>query len=285
MKIKLFTVLVALFIISHTVAQVNLNDYKYVVVPKKYGFLKEENQYRLNELAQFLFNKIGFETVMEGDNYPEDLIRNRCLGLKSDVIKDSGLFKTKLNIELKDCNDQVVYTGQVGESREKDYEKSYNEALRNAFKSFDGRAYKYVPKVNTGKAEDLIVAKTNKESVEEIKELKKEIETLKQEKIADGIPTEEAKINITETTTIIETKTSLGNNKDVSNVLYAQATENGFQLVDSTPKVVYRLQKTGLDNVFLLESKSALLYKKGENWMLEYYDNNVLKQEVLNIKF
>ena len=138
--------LLAFFIISSTFAQSNLNNYKYVIVPKKFEFLKEANQYRLNELTEFLFNKYGFQALMEGDSYPDDLLKNRCLALKSNLIKDSGLFKTKISVELKDCNDQVVYTSEVGESREKDYEKAYNEAVRNAFKSFETVNYQYVPK-------------------------------------------------------------------------------------------------------------------------------------------
>ena len=67
--------------------------------------------------------------------------------------------------------------------------------------------------------------------------------------------------------------------------MYAQEIENGFQLVDSSPKVVYKIKTTGLDNTFLVEDKDAIIYKKGDMWVLEYYSGSVLKQEELNIKF
>ena len=73
--------------------------------------------------------------------------------------------------------------------------------------------------------------------------------------------------------------------KVIEGVLYAQEIENGYQLVDSTPKVVYKVKKTHLDQVYLVEGKSAIVFKKGDDWVVEFYENNVLKQLTLNIKF
>ena len=70
-----------------------------------------------------------------------------------------------------------------------------------------------------------------------------------------------------------------------SNVLYAQEIENGFQLVDSSPKVIYRIKNTSLKNVFLVEGKNAMVYKKGDDWVIEYYSGSTLEQDPLNIKF
>ena len=119
MKTSFISILMICFFISSISSQTNLNEYKYIIVSKKYDFLKEADQYQLNSLSKFLFNKYGFTALMEGEVYPEDLIRNRCLALKADALKNTGMFKTKLNIELTDCNDRVVYVSDVGESREK----------------------------------------------------------------------------------------------------------------------------------------------------------------------
>ncbi len=270
MKNKIFTIIISLIFIFEAFSQSNLNNYKYVIVPKKYDFLKEENQFRLNELTKFLFEKHKFSTLMEGENYPDDLLRDRCLALKSDVINDSGLFKTKLKVELKDCNNQVVYSSEFGETREKDFGKAYTEALRNAFISFETVSYKYEPK-------------ENKESLQGNEDLTKE--SLKEESSVVEIPTNETKAIAVPALAVIESTNKPSNEINVSNILYAQATENGFQLVDSSPKVVYKIQKTGLNNVFLVAGKNGVLYEKDGNWILEFYENNNFKQETLNIKF
>ena len=59
MKNKIL-VLVTLFIGLSIHAQSNLNQYKYVIVPKKYEFLKEANQYQMNALTKFLFENRVF---------------------------------------------------------------------------------------------------------------------------------------------------------------------------------------------------------------------------------
>ena len=75
--------------------------------------------------------------MVEGEQYPDDLAGNVCMGLTSDVEKGKGMFKTKLNVVLKNCQGGVIYTSEVGESRIKEYDKAYSDALRNAFKSFE----------------------------------------------------------------------------------------------------------------------------------------------------
>ena len=291
MKIKFFTIMMSLVFMASAFSQSNLNDYKYVIVPKGYDFLKGNNQYRLNELTKFLFEKQGFLTLMEGENYPDELIKNRCLALKSDVTKDSGLFKTKLSVELKDCNDQAVYTTQVGESREKDFGKAYNEALRDAFKSFNGMNYHYVPKQINEVVETKEEHNNNVAVVQEIQQLKEEIKNLKQEKktevVEAVVPQMAEKMEaIVNVNPIEKGHVKKADVKVVSSdVLYAQPIENGFQLVDSSPKVVYKIKKTSLENVFLVEGFDGTLLNKKGQWILEYYENGSLKQKVLNIKF
>jgi len=238
----------ALFVCALGVSQTNLNAYKYVIVPNKYDFLKDADQFQLNSISEFLFNKKGFIAIMKDAAYPEDLKNNPCLALTSDLINDKKLFKTKFTIVLKDCNNKLVYKSKVGESREKEYKVAYNQALRNAFKSFSSINYKYEP--------------THDLKEDEVTEVKKN-----------------------EMTTVSETMPSISDSNTVSKVLYAQPINNGFQLVDSTPKVRFKLLKTSNNNVFIVEGKEAIIYKSNENWLFEFYEKGILKQELLEIKF
>lgn len=280
MKTKFLLLLVGYFMATNVFSQSNLNNYKYIIIPKKYSFLKDDDQFKLNSLTKFLYNKYGFEAFMEGETYPDDLNSDRCLALTSDLIKDSSIFKTKLQIQLKNCNGLSIYTTQVGENREKDYNKAYNQALRSAFKELETINYQYVP-VNT-KSQLVVKEVTDQtEVVNEIAQLRAEIENLKQDKINQAVTTETPEASVTS----IESSKVISTNNKGAEVLYAQAIENGFQLVDSTPKVAYKIKNTSMENVFMVEGKNATLYKKGDNWIMEYYENDVLKQDVLNIKF
>lgn len=70
-------------------------------------------------------------------------------------------------------------------------------------------------------------------------------------------------------------------------LLFAQPIANGFQLVDSKPQVVLRIYKTSKADSFTAISNSynGLVFKKGEDWYFEYYKDDVLISEKLNVKF
>lgn len=280
MKNKIL-VLVTLFIGLSIHAQSNLNQYKYVIVPKKYEFLKEANQYQMNALTKFLFEKQGFSTLMEGESYPDDLLKDRCLALNSNVIDDSSLFKTKLSVVLKDCNGRFVYTSNVGETREKDYSKAYQMALRNAFKSLETMDYKYEPVKNNSKPENVVEKAVAAKTVTDVTQ---ENKTLNDKKV---IEKNTAEINNNTTSAVVassilkekESKT------ETSNVLYAQAIKNGYQLVDSTPKVVMILLETAKADTFIVKSDNAIVYKEDGFWYISRNDGLKPETELINIKF
>lgn len=147
-------------------SQDQVNNYKYILVPEKYGFFDEADKYQLNSLTKFLFNKYGFTVFKEGEELPLDLQDNGCLALRADLVRNSGLFLTKLNVELRDCRGTVVYTSGEGSSKEKDYRRSYQEALRESFKSIERLNYNYQPKNQVKPVEKGVVgqiADTNRE--------------------------------------------------------------------------------------------------------------------------
>lgn len=126
----------------------SLNTYKYIIVPESYAFLKNEpNKYELNALTKFLFNKYGFQALLSTEEKPVDLQQNRCLGLTADILNESSLFTTKLQVVLNDCDAREVYQTQVGKSKIKEYKPAFHEALREAMKEFGSVQYAYRPAV------------------------------------------------------------------------------------------------------------------------------------------
>ena len=121
----------------------SINDYKYAIVPSKFSFLKEQNQYRLNMLTKMLMEKYGFVTYFDTDVLPTEIANQNCNKVLVDVLKEGNMFVTKLTVVLKDCKNNILYTSTEGKSREKEYQVAYNQALREAFNSFDILGYKY----------------------------------------------------------------------------------------------------------------------------------------------
>jgi len=118
---------------SNVFGQEVLNSYKYVIVPAQYEFQSSADQYQINSLTKFLFEKKDFDVLLSTDAYPQELAANPCLALKAVLVKESGLFTTKVKINLVDCFNATVYSTKLGTSKIKEYQKAYHEAIRDAF--------------------------------------------------------------------------------------------------------------------------------------------------------
>ncbi len=273
-------------------AQVELNNYKYIIVPKKFDNFKKENKYKTSTLIKHLFTQEGFITAYD-DALPEELNSNRCLGLLVFLNDESSLFTTKTSLILKDCSSQEVFRTQTGTSKIKDYNGAYSEALTEAFGSIKVLDYKYVPK--NGNSEPLTVSFKN-----DVKNVEKKIMKEPKNKVDDVVVIQEAtpekqlyksnepvESNIKKAEPIVAKVDSIVANTPMAEVLYAQEIANGFQLVDSTPKIKIKLFKTSLPDYYIAQAdnKNGAVYKKEGKWYFEYYSDNNLKTEELNIKF
>ena len=130
----LFLTLVIIVTCSNlSLAQKRLSDYSFVVVPDEFEFLSKANQYQLNDMAKYYLTKNGFNTYYFSELPSVD----NCDGLWADVESISGFTRTKILVILKDCKGIEVYRSQPGASKQKEYKKSYQDALRKAFLSFE----------------------------------------------------------------------------------------------------------------------------------------------------
>lgn len=282
-----------------------VNNYKYIIVPLKYDLFNEEDKYQINSLTQFLFNKYGYTALLETDTFPDDLMNNRCLALTADVVKaKGGILNTKVQINLLDCKRKLIAASRVGKTKEKEYKVAYNLALRDAFETFQFNKYTYKPNAivgqlssnnNSTKATD-----ETSQAQEEIERLKQEVAELKQEKLVEknvivgeikGVSKEEKEVkkNVIVGEIKSPSKTENKENTEVikgdTKMLYAQPIENGFQVVDQTPKVVMILLETPKENTFIVKDQNAIVYKEDGFWYLSKNDGKSTSIETLNIKF
>jgi hypothetical protein len=257
MRIKfLLTVLFVSVIGFAQQAAESVNDYKAVIVPLKYDFMKSDNQYRMATISKGNLTKAGFEAFYANEQLPAEL-NDRCQLLYMEVRKDNAFLVTKLFVEFKDCYGKVIYTSEVGKSKEKDYEVAYRESLNMAFVSVNGLHYKYSgktvassPRAGMITAAPVAVAAAVTPAVQQ---------TVTPTPVADVAD---------------------------PNLLYAQPTDNGFQLIDKTPKVVMKLLKTSRPDSFIAikDGIQGSLNAK-DKWFFEYYQNDKLVSEKVSVKF
>ncbi|CAN1533682.1 hypothetical protein MCEGE10_01487 [Flavobacteriaceae bacterium] len=221
-----------------------VNDYKYAIVPSKFAFLKEKDQYRLNTLTKLLMDKYGFVTFFDTDILPVEVAENNCNKVFVEVQSNGNMFMTKLSVVLKDCKNTILFKSVEGKSREKEYQTSYNQALREAFNSFETLGYKY-----NGNSNDNVNTKENSD--------------IKVSNLNDD------------------------NKKTNDLILFAQPIENGFQLIDSTPKVIMKIYKTSSPICFIANKNNiqGVLISKENQWFFEYISNSKLVSEKVEVKF
>lgn len=246
---KKIGLLLTVVLFTATAFSQNLTDYKYVVVPAKFSFFKQANKYNLNALTKMVFEKKGYTVLYDTDVLPDDLARNRCNALFANMIEDNTIFSTKIKLELTDCKNQTVFVSAEGSSRIKELEQAYIQAFRVVGKSIDEGLQMAKPILKDVPPPSTTVVKT--------------------------VPTEPA-----EPVKAEPVASTLGK-------LFAQPIENGYQLVDSTPKIVLRIFKTSNPDVFTAKSDTTegVLIKKINGWEFEYYRNGKLVSEKMDIKF
>ena len=137
-------------------------NYKYVIIPKKFSFFNEENKYETNQLTKSFFSTEGFTVIYDTDVFPQELAQNRCLALYADAVEQNNMFTTKVQIVVKDCTNKQIYASDLGISKEKQYALAYKESFREALSSMKGNLTFNPKKEETiQKTEEKIVQENN----------------------------------------------------------------------------------------------------------------------------
>jgi len=295
---KFLSVILMMALGLQAFSQAELNEYKYVIVPKKFDGFRSENQYQTSTLIKYYFVKQGFNTVYD-DALPQDLNNNRCLGLKASIEDGSSMFATKVAIVLNDCQGNEVYRTMQGMSKVKDYNAAYRETISEAFISLNGFRHKYTPKepqtapMTISFKDDVknltVDNDTKEEMVPEVKEELPMVPSIPREitndvKEGDDQIANEAQdvvIKITEVSQVVSKE------EDTELALYAQQTPTGYQLVDTTPSIQFYLKETSVEGVYLAQGKNqkGLVFLEDNQWFFEYYEGTRRIKEVLLVKF
>ncbi|MEN8966361.1 MAG: hypothetical protein ABF250_10270 [Polaribacter sp.] len=256
MKNKIVFVILVLISLITVAQEKKVSNFTYIIVPTKFDFLKEVDQYQTSSLTKFLLKKNDFTALLDSEEFPEDLKNNRCKALTASLTDTSSFLKIKLKLELKDCFGKVLFASE-GESKKKEFKKGYQEAIRNAHKLMEDITYTPLSKK------------------EQIKETKiKWVDTPVNTVIKKEVLQEDLSL-----------KKVVKKPEPTDVVLYAQQKKSGFQLINLKPEVVFIILHTNIKDVYVIKDKNGLLYKKETKWVAEYYENDQLVMKQFEIKF
>jgi len=107
-----------------------VSDYKYVSVPEKFETFKEDYGLK-NFFTKALTGKKYIILPVIKDNWPSEAKSNFCNVVNADVINDKNVFKNKVIVQFKDCNNNVILESKGG-SKIKEYEEGLQDATKEA---------------------------------------------------------------------------------------------------------------------------------------------------------
>lgn len=239
-------------------SQNDIKNYKYVSVPDRFDFLKSTDQYQVNSLTKFLLEKNGFLVLDTSSNYPSDLVNNRCLLLNVNVEKIKGFLNTKLEVQFRNCKNELVFKSAIGTSKLKDFKKGYHAALRAAFESVAELNYSYKTPISA-KAIEKTTVPTPVEVI---------------------TPPAPPKVS-TSSSVPSEPLTPDDVKKDIYKVKITP-TEYGFKVInESTARILHTLHATIYEGVFLIDNLPGIAYKRGNRWVREFVINQKIVIEPL----
>jgi hypothetical protein len=240
-------------------SQNTINSYKYVLVPRKFDFVSEEDEYQLNTKTKSLLEQKGFVVFWSTAKLPPALAANRCSALIAEVTRRKAFFATNLTVSLKDCSGDIIFKSKEGKSMEKEWFTAYDQALRDAFSSLTDVPYKYDSTLSP-QPQQPAPAPAPASAPAQASPASPQVSPPVQRAVAD-----------------------------IPGTLYAQPIPNGYQLVDTIPKKVLTLLKTSVQDCFLAESgagaPNGIVFKKNGEWFFEYYKDGTLVSQKLEIRF
>lgn len=249
------------FILAFGQAQ-EVSDYKYISIPSNFsGF--SANQYQLNNYLRLLLTQKDYKILSNAKKFwPEEAKLNPFLVLAADLDQVSSTFSNKVLLSFTDCNDTVLYKFE-GESKVKEFEAGYKDALNNAVASIK-KQQAQIPTYREEETKEVVIKTETKAEHPGTELFKKYSNKLD----ANNLELNNMPVN---GVYILEGKTYFKSN-----------LENGeFVLLNEDKKHMvahfYPSSKKGVYHVYLGNSM-----KNSGNSLIAYFDGNKLSYEYLS---
>ena len=188
--------------------------------------------------------------------------------------------ENKLFATFRDCYGNEIYKSTIGKSREKEYDVAYTESLNDAFNTVYALNYTYngnsnfAPKAGiTAQSLPVFTTPAVVAATPAVPIINTVLPTA-----AVVVPAAAASMpKVKSSTTEINS----------AGLLYAQPTSYGYQLIDSEPKVVMKVYKTSNPSSYMAKKGDiqGALVSKDNQWFFEYYQNDKLISEKIDVKF
>jgi hypothetical protein len=101
-----------------------------IIISSKYDFQKTMNSYNINNMLKSILTSNNFQVYFDDEVLPLEIAQNRCNALTGILMDNSNLFLTKLKLQIKDCQNNLLFESAEVKSREKDIQIGFIETIK-----------------------------------------------------------------------------------------------------------------------------------------------------------
>ena len=122
---KILALLIALFSIISFAQKKQI-----ILISSKFDFQKEKNSYNINNMLKAILTSNNYEVYFDDAVLPIEIAQNRCNALTGVLVDNSNLFLTKVKLQIKDCQNNLLFETADVKSREKNIQDGFIEVIK-----------------------------------------------------------------------------------------------------------------------------------------------------------
>lgn len=101
-----------------------------ILISSKYNFQEQKNSYNINNMLKAILVSNNFQVYFDDEVLPIEIAQNRCNALTGVLVDDSNVFSTKIKLQIKDCQNSLLFETAEVKSREKESQAAFIEVIR-----------------------------------------------------------------------------------------------------------------------------------------------------------
>ena len=101
-----------------------------ILISSKYDFQDQANSYNINNILNAILTSNNYQVYFEDSVLPIEIAQNKCNALTGVLVDKSNLFLTKVQLQIKDCQNNLLFETAEVKSREKDFQLGIMEAIK-----------------------------------------------------------------------------------------------------------------------------------------------------------
>ena len=120
--------ILVIFIVLFSIA--SFSQQQIILISNKYEFQKEPNSYNINNMLKAILVSNNYQVYFEDEVLPLEIAQNKCNALKGVLVDKSNVFLTKVKLQIKDCQNNLLFETAEVKSKEKDIQEGFIETIK-----------------------------------------------------------------------------------------------------------------------------------------------------------